>query len=145
MWKKKYKKINDNKKSAIKPYLNDINNLQKTDTQKIQSTIAINFVSFKDIDEEHVLHSKSHNMEIMIRDEADEVIKEIFKSLLSRYQIGLETSIKGGDFIFDCVNLLHYKCHLINLECGVSLIDFTDWIKSKKATINPINDDDENF
>ena len=145
MWKKKYKKINDNKKSAIKPYLNDINNLQKTDTQKIQSTIAINFVSSKDIDEEHVLHSKSHNIEIMIRDEADEVIKEIFKSLLSRYQIGLETSIKGGDFIFDCVNLLHYKCHLINLECGVSLIDFTDWIKSKKATINPINDDDENF
>ena len=145
MWKKKYKKINDNKKSAIKPYLNDINNLQKTDTQKIQSTIAINFVSSKDIDEEHVLHSKSHNMEIMIRDEADEVIKEIFKSLLSRYQIGLETSIKGGDFIFDCVNLLHYKCHLINLECGVSLIDFTDWIKSKKATINPINDDNENF
>ena len=143
--KKKYKKINDNKKSAIKPYLNDINNLQKTDTQKIQSTIAINFVSSKDIDEEHVLHSKSHNIEIMIRDEADEVIKEIFKSLLSRYQIGLETSIKGGDFIFDCVNLLHYKCHLINLECGVSLIDFTDWIKSKKATINPINDDDENF
>ena len=145
MWKKKYKKINDNKKSAIKPYLNDINNLQKTDTQKIQSTIAINFVSSKDIDEEHVLHSKSHNIEIMIRDEADEVIKEIFKSLLSRYQIGLETSIKGGDFIFDCVNLLHYKCHLINLECGVSLIDFTDWIKSKKATINPIYDDDENF
>ena len=145
MWKKKYKKINDNKKSAIKPYLNDINNLQKTDTQKIQSTIAINFVSSKDIDEEHVLHSKSHNIEIMIRDEADEVIKEIFKSLLSRYQIGLETSIKGGDFIFDCVNLLHYKCHLINLECGVSLIDFTDWIKSKKATINPINDDNENF
>ena len=145
MWKKKYKKINDNKKSAIKPYLNDINNLQKTDTQKIQSTIAINFVSSKDIDEEHVLHSKSHNIEIMIRDEADEVIKEIFKSLLSRYQIGLETSIKGGDFIFDCVNLLHYKCHLINLECGVSLIDFTDWIKSKKATINHINDDDENF
>ena len=145
MWKKIYKKINDNKKSASKPYLNDINNLQKTDTQKIQSTIAINFVSSKDIDEEHVLHSKSHNIEIMIRDEADEVIKEIFKSLLSRYQIGLETSIKGGDFIFDCVNLLHYKCHLINLECGVSLIDFTDWIKSKKATINPINDDDENF
>ena len=125
--------------------MNDINNLQKTDTQKIQSTIAINFVSSKDIDEEHVMHSKSHNIEIVIRDEADEVIKEIFKSLLYRYQIGLETSIKGGDFILDCVNLLHYKCHLINLECGASHIDFTDWIKSKKATINPINDDNENF
>ena len=65
--------------------MNDITNLQKTDTKKIQSTIAINFVSSKDIDEEHVIHSKSHNIEIMIRDEADEVIKEIFKSLLYKY------------------------------------------------------------
>ena len=48
----------------------------------------------------------------MIRDKADEIIKE----RLSRYQIGLETSRKGGNFIFDCVNLLHCKCHLINLE-----------------------------
>ena len=40
--------------------------------------------------------------------------------------------MKGSDFIFDCVNLLHYKCHKINLKrCGL-YIDSPDWIKDKK-------------
>ena len=42
---------------------------------KIQLTIENNFISSIDNDEEHVLHSKSDNMEIMINDKADEVIK----------------------------------------------------------------------
>ena len=50
----------------------------------------------------------------------------------------METSIKGGDFIFDCVNLLQYKCHRKNVKrCG-SYADSPDWIKNKKATINHI-------
>ena len=40
---------------------------------------------------------------MMINDEEDEVIKEIFQPLLSRYQIVLKTSMRGSDFIFDCV------------------------------------------
>ena len=41
---------------------------------------------------------------------------EVDESLLSRYQIGLETSIKESDFIFDSVQLLYYKCHKINFK-----------------------------
>ena len=37
------------------------------------------------------MHSKSDNIEIMINDKADEVIGERFESILSRYQIGIET------------------------------------------------------
>ena len=59
----------------------------------------------------------------MTYDNANEVIKEIFQSLLSSYQIGLETSMRGSDFIFDCVNLLYYKCHKINIKHGGSYID----------------------
>ena len=33
------------------------------------------------------MHSKSDNIEIMISDEADEVIKELCDSLKNRYQI----------------------------------------------------------
>ena len=36
-----------------------------------------------------------------------------FASLFSRYQIGLETSLKGSDLIFDCTDLLYYKSHNI--------------------------------
>ena len=84
----------------------------------------MNFISSKDIDEERVMHSKSDNIEIMIQDKADEIIEKPFESLLKKYQIGLELSMKGSDFIFDCVHLLHYKCHKINLNCGGSYIDF---------------------
>ena len=38
-------------------------------------------VSSIDNDEERVMHSKIDNIEIMINDEADEVIVELFKSL----------------------------------------------------------------
>ena len=57
----------------------------------------------------------------------------------------MEKSIKGSDLIFDCVNLLHYKCHRISLKRGGSYIDSLDWIKNKKATTNLLNDDDKDF
>ena len=95
---------------VIKPYLKDIvNNLQKSDTCKIQLTIAINFSSSKNIDKERVMHSKSDNIEFMSYDKAYEFIKEPFESLVSGYQIGLETSLEGSDFIFDCVYLSYHK------------------------------------
>ena len=48
---------------------------------------------------------------MMINDKEDEVIEEIFQSILSRYQIGLERSMKGSHFILDCVHQLYYKWH----------------------------------
>ena len=68
---------------------------------KIQLTIAINFMSSKSNDEERVMHSRSDNIEIMIND------KVIFYSLLCRYRIGLETSMKSNNFVLDCVHLLY--------------------------------------
>ena len=74
----------------IKPCLKDIiTDLQKSGTWKIQLIIAVNFIYSKDNDEEQVIHSKSDNIGIMTYDNANEVIKEIFQSLLSRYQNGL--------------------------------------------------------
>ena len=42
------------------------------------------------------MHLKSDNIEIMNYDKADEVIEEVFESLLNRYQIGFKISIKGS-------------------------------------------------
>ena len=55
----------------IKPYLRDIIiNPQKSDAWKIQLAISINFISSKDDNEEHVMHSKSNNVEFMSFDNA---------------------------------------------------------------------------
>ena len=57
-------------------------------------------ISSKDNDEESVMHLKGNNIRIMVNDKANEVIEKTFQLLLSRYQIGLETSMRGSDFIF---------------------------------------------
>ena len=91
------------------------------------------------------MHSKSNNIEFMSYDNANEVVNKLFKSLFSRYQTGLETLLKGSDFIFDSVQLLYYKCHKINFKRGGSYVDSPDRIKKEKATINPENANDKFF
>ena len=110
--------------NKTRPYLkNIINNLKKSGTWDIQSTIAINVMSSKGTDEERLMHSNTDNIEIMINEKPDKVIGEHFESLLSRYQIWLETSMKGSSFIFDHVHLLYYKCHKTNPNLDESFID----------------------
>ena len=46
---------------------------------KIQLTIAINFSSSIDKEVERVIHSKSDIIKIIINDEADQVIEELFE------------------------------------------------------------------
>ena len=84
------------------------------------------------------MHSESDNIEIMINDGADEVIKKLFDTLKNRHQKNLE-SMKGSAFVFVCVDLSYYKSHKINPNHGGSYVDSPDRIKNKKATVNPIN------
>ena len=58
---------------------------------KVQLTKVINFISSRDFNEEHIMHSKSDNTEFMTYDNANDVPDEIYELLLLRYQIGLET------------------------------------------------------
>ena len=64
---------------------------------------------------------------------------------LQIYQKGLEESMKGGEFVFDGVDSLCYKLHKISLQRRGSHIDSPEWLKNKKATINPKNNDDKCF
>ena len=126
--------------NRIRPYLKDIiNNLEKSDTWKIQLTTVINFISSKDNDEECVTHSKCNNKEIMINDKADEVIKKVFKSLLNGYQTELKKSMKSSEFVFDYIHLLYYKCYKRNSNRGGLHIDSPDSRKNMKAIKKILN------
>ena len=81
----------------------------------------------------------------MTGDETDEIIKELFESLLQRYQEGLEESMKGSEFVFDSVDLLEYKLNKIGLNSGGSYVDSPKLLKNKKTIINPKNNDDKCF
>ena len=79
------------------------------------------------------MHTKSDNIEIMMDSETDQIIKESFKSLLQRYQKGLEEKMRGIELVFDGVDLLHYKLHKISLNRSGSDIDSPEWLKNKEG------------
>ena len=113
---------------------------------EVHLTIGISFISSKeDSDETRTMRTKSDNIEIMMGSETDEIIEELFKSLLQRYADGLEKSMRGREFIFDSVDSLYYNLNKISLSRGGSCTDSLKWLKNKKATINPKNNDDKCF
>ena len=130
----------------IRQYLSIIINDHKTKVEwKIQLTIEINFISSKNSNETPTMHTATDNIEIMIGNETDEIIKKLFESLLQKYQDGLEKLMKGSELLFDSVDLLYYKLHKISLKRGGSYIDSPEWLKDKKATIHLKNNCDKCF
>ena len=113
---------------------------------EIQLTMSVNFISSKDSHETRNMHAKSDNMEIMMGSETDDIIDELFESLLQKYQEGLEEPMRGSKFIFDNFDLLYYNLQKISLNRKASsYIDSPKWLKNKKATINPKNNDNNCF
>ena len=55
------------------------NSVNKTRREwKIQLTMQINFISFKDSEETRTMHAKSHNIEIMMGNKTDEIKKNFW-------------------------------------------------------------------
>ena len=130
----------------IRPYLRDMINDHKTRREwKIQLTMQINFISSKDSEETRTMYTKSHNIEIMMGNKTDEIIKTPFKSLLQNYHKDLEESMRRNKFVPNSIDLLYYHLQKIGLKRGGSYIDSPEWLKNKKATINPKNNDDNCF
>ena len=96
-------------------------------------------------DETRIVSNWSDNIEIMMGSEAYDIIDELFECFLQNYPKGLEESMNGSEFVFKSVDLLYYHLHKISLKRGESYIDSPEWLKDKKAIINPQNKDNEYF
>ena len=129
--------------ALIEPYLRELINDHKSKGEwKIQLTAQINFIpSRPGSDETRVMHTRSVNEEFTNGSDGDEIIKELFKSLLQRYQENLQEKMRGSDFVFDGANFLYYDFNKISISRGESYIDSPKWLKDKKSTINPKNND----
>ena len=99
----------------IRPYISDMINDDKTRT----------------------IHTKSYDIEIMMGNETDDIIKKLFESLLQNYQKDLEESMRKSEFVCDSIDLLYYHLQKIGLKKGGSYIDSPEWLKNKNATVNP--------
>ena len=76
--------------------------------------------------------------------ETNNIINELIKSFLKRYQEGLETKMNKSSYTFERVDLLEYHLNKISLNRGSSYIESPKWLKNKKVTINPKNTKDNN-
>ena len=74
---------------------------------KIQLIMKINFISSRNFIEGRDMYSKSDNFEIMMGATTNEIIRNLFNSLLQRYQGHLQESMRGSEFVFDYVESLN--------------------------------------
>ena len=75
----------------IRQYMSDVIDDHKTQGEwEILITMEINFTSSNDSNETGTMHPNSDNIEIMIGNETNEIIKNLFESPLQKYQEGLE-------------------------------------------------------
>ena len=140
-----------NKELSLNDYLNTIKenlvnllttkNVSEKKVQLVISTVFFNYLN----DESAIKYTYSDNIEIIPTDDSNEVPTELFNSLLHSYQETLENKMEGSSFVFDYVNFLDIEFKIVDLIRASSHIPLPDWIKSKKATINPKNDDNECF
>ena len=119
-----------------------INQYKKEGEWKIQLIAEINFISLKPgSDETCVMYTRSDNEEFMNGDNTNEIIKTLFESFLQRFEENLQEKMSESDFEFDSINFFNYNFNKTSIYRGGSYIDSQKWLKDKKSTINPKNND----
>ena len=143
----------------IRPYLRDLINNHKTSMEpnnnknnnnntdkaewEIQLVMQNNFISLKNFEDTLTIYSASKPVEIFMGSDTENAIDTLFNTILDRIQQAIETSNeRGSGFTHESVALLYYYFQKIDIRRGESYIISPDWIASKKATINPKNEKD---
>ena len=122
----------------IAPYLYDLINDQRILRRvwKIQINMHVKFIFSRDTEETRILYVRSDNVSIMQAIDTDDIIRDIFRSFLQHFQEELKI-IKGSDFVFESVDLLDYKLHIVSLRRGRLYVKFPEWLAKKKCNNKP--------
>ena len=135
--------INDHKPIIELSNNNNNNNNSNTAEWKIQLKIKNNFISVKDFEDTRTIYSASRPVETFMGSDTENIIDTLFNTILNKIQEAMETSNeRGSGFTHESVGLLYYHFQRIGIRRGGSHIASPDWISSKKATINPKNEKD---
>ena len=81
----------------------------------------------------------------MSSDDTDEIIKLLFESFLKRFEENLQNKMRGSEFEFDGINFFYYDFNKTSIYGSGTYIDSPKWLKNKKSTINPKNNDNKCF
>ena len=64
------------------------------------------------------------------------IVLNLFYKIIKK---DLEESMRGSEFAFDRIDLLYYHLQKTSPKKGGSNVNSSEWLKNKKATINPKN------
>ena len=122
----------------IIPYLRILIDENKVHEQKIQLDMGFNMKHMAD--DGRITHfSRSDNVICLPSSATDKVTEQLLASLYEKYEYDLLISREGSNFVFESVeeSIMHF--HKIDLRRGSSYIESPEWLKHKKATIDPQN------
>ena len=85
---------------------------------------------------------RSDNVICMPSSNSNEILGQLLTSLYEKYQGDLQLSQESSSFVYESVEECNIHFNKIDLRRGASFIDTPDWLKPKKATINPQNKND---
>ena len=87
---------------------------------------------------------RQKNVQVMMGSDTNEIVKEIFESIIQKYQELMEYSAKNSGLILEGVELMNYDINKTTINRGGSYTESSTWLKSKKCTINSQNKNDNN-
>ena len=122
----------------IKPYLRVLIYENKAYEQKIQIDIGFNMVHISD--NRRITHSsRSDNVICMPSSNANKILEQLLSSLYEKFNDDLQLSRESSSFVYESVEECNIHFHKKDLRRVTSFIDTPEWLKHKKATINPQN------
>ena len=123
------------------PFIRILINEKKTTEQKLQLDIGINLVHI--IDNKRIrFYTKSENIKYLPSSNTEDILNELLASLYEKFKEDLQLSRTSSSFVYESVEELNIHFHKVDLQRGASCIPTPNWIKTKKATINPKNIND---
>ena len=122
----------------IIPYLRMLIDENKAYEQKIQLDLGFNMVDISD-SRRITRFSQSDNAICRPSSNTNEIIDQLLTSLHKKFDDDLVLSQESSSFVYESVEECNIHIHKIDLRRGASFIDTPEWLKNKKATINPQN------
>ena len=122
----------------ILPYLSVLIDENKVYEQKIQIDIGFNMIHISN--NRRITHfSRSDNIICMPSSNTNEILEQLLASLFEKFNDDLQLSRENSNFVYESVEECNIHFNKIDLRRAASFIDTPEWLKHKKATINPQN------
>ena len=108
-------------------------------SKTIKLDIGINMVHISK--QKRMTHfPKSDNVICLPSSDANKLINQLLTSLHEKYEQDLTISHASSSFSYERVEELSIHFNKLDLKRGASFIEIPKWLKSKKATVNPKNE-----